>query len=93
MYAILNENDICVMISSTPGLYEKVIETNLDVINKKYVEGEWLDVGIPNEEPDPVLNKLSDIESLLNDSTNSLVIMDALATIYEMLVAQSGGAE
>jgi len=82
MYAILDENDICVLIASDPGFHENVVETGLDVLHKKYVEGEFIDIGLKSED-NTVLDKLSSIESLLQEPSNILVIMEAIAEQYE----------
>ena len=47
MYAILNEKNICVMLSSTKDGYTNFVETNLNVLGKRYVDGEWVEVPIP----------------------------------------------
>ena len=44
MYAILNERNICVMLSSTKDGYRNFVETNMDVLGKQYIDGEWVDV-------------------------------------------------
>ena len=44
MYAILNERNICVMLSSTKDGYRNFVETNLNVLGKQYVDGDWVDV-------------------------------------------------
>ena len=44
MYAILNERNICVMLSSTKDGYKKFVETNLNVLDKRYVDGDWVDI-------------------------------------------------
>lgn len=44
MYAILNERNICVMLSSTKDGYKKFVETNLDVLGRQYIDGKWVDV-------------------------------------------------
>ena len=44
MYAILNERNICVMLSSTKDGYRNFVETNLNVLGKQYVDGVWVDV-------------------------------------------------
>lgn len=44
MYAILNERNICVMLSSTKDGYKKFVETNLDVLGRQYIDGRWVDV-------------------------------------------------
>lgn len=43
MYAILNERNICVMLSSTKDGYRNFVETNMDVLGKQYIDGEWVD--------------------------------------------------
>ena len=44
MYAILNEKNICVMLSSTKDGYTNFVETNLDVLGRQYIDGKWVDV-------------------------------------------------
>lgn len=44
MYAILNEKNICVMLSSTKDGYTNFVKTNLDVLGRQYIDGEWVDV-------------------------------------------------
>ena len=44
MYAILNERNICVMLSSTKDGYTNFVETNLDVLGRQYIDGKWVDV-------------------------------------------------
>ena len=51
MYAILNERNICVMLSSTKDGYKKFVETNLDVLGRQYIDGKWVDV---QSEPTPL---------------------------------------
>ena len=47
MYAILNEENVCVILSSTKDGYTNFVETNLNVLGKRYVDGEWVEVPIP----------------------------------------------
>ena len=44
MYAILNEKNICVILSSTKDGYTNFVETNLDVLGRQYIDGRWVDV-------------------------------------------------
>ena len=44
MYAILNEKNICVMLSSTKDGYTNFVETNVDVLGRQYIDGKWVDV-------------------------------------------------
>ena len=44
MYAILNEKNICVMLSSPKDGYTNFVETNLDVLGRQYIDGKWVDV-------------------------------------------------
>lgn len=44
MYAILNEKNICVMLSSTKDGYTNFVETNLDVLGRQYIDGKWVDI-------------------------------------------------
>ena len=44
MYAILNEENVCVILSSTKDGYTNFVETNLNVLGKRYVDGDWMDV-------------------------------------------------
>lgn len=47
MYAVLNEANICVAMSSRKDVYDNFVETNLNVLGKRYVDGEWVEVPIP----------------------------------------------
>ncbi|WP_418206027.1 hypothetical protein [Anaerotignum faecicola] len=44
MYAVLNEANICVAMSSRKDVYDNFVETNLNVLGKRYVDGDWMDV-------------------------------------------------
>ena len=41
---ILNEKNICVILSSTKDGYTNFVETNLDVLGRQYIDGRWVDV-------------------------------------------------
>ena len=47
MYAVLNEANICVAMSSRKDVYDNFAETNVDRLGKKYENGEWIEVPIP----------------------------------------------
>ena len=47
MYAVLNEANICVAMSSRKDVYDNFVETNVDRLGKKYENGEWIEVPIP----------------------------------------------
>lgn len=44
MYAVLDEANICVAMSSRKDVYDNFVETNLNVLGKRYVDGDWMDV-------------------------------------------------
>lgn len=44
MYAILNEKNICVMLSSIKDGYTNFVETNLDALGRQYIDGKWVEV-------------------------------------------------
>ena len=44
MYVVLNEANICVAMSSRKDVYDNFVETNLNVLGKRYVDGDWMDV-------------------------------------------------
>ena len=47
MYAVLNEANICVAMSSRKDVYDNFVETNVDRLGKKCENGEWIEVPIP----------------------------------------------
>jgi hypothetical protein len=47
MYAILNNDNVCVMMSVTKDGYGNYVETNVDRLGKKYENGKWIEVPIP----------------------------------------------
>lgn len=71
MYAILNEENICVMLSSTQDGYKKFVETNLNVLGKRYVDGDWVDA-----QPEPT--QLDRIEEQLNALAAESVTVEKL---------------
>ena len=81
-YAQINEENICVGISSLSGevIDEKFIEIesyDLSILGKKYNNGVWEEVPkepIVPEEPQPTNAELKE---------NQLAIMEAIATQYE----------
>ena len=77
MYAILNERNICVMLSSTKDGYRNFVETNMDVLGKQYIDGEWVDA---QSEP----TQLDRIEEQLNAlSAESVTVEKLEAAITE----------
>ena len=67
MYAILNERNICVMLSSTKDGYKKFVETNLDVLGRQYIDGKWVDV---QSEPTPVQQLTETEQAILDTAIN-----------------------
>ena len=71
MYAILNEKNICVMLSSTKDGYRNFVETNLNVLGKQYVDGDWEDL-----QPEPT--QLDRIEETVNALAAESVTVEKL---------------
>ena len=77
MYAILNERNICVMLSSTKDGYRNFVETNMDVLGKQYIDGEWVDVqSEPTPEPQLTETEQAILDSAIN--VDYLVCMNEL---------------
>ena len=74
MYAVLNEANICVAMSSRKDVYDNFVETNVDRLGKKYENGEWIEVPIP-EPP------LSETEQAILDTT---INVDYLVCMKEL---------
>ena len=67
MYAILNERNICVMLSSTKDGYKKFVETNLDVLGRQYIDGKWVDVqSEPTPEPQLTETEQAIVDTAIN---------------------------
>lgn len=50
MYAILDNNNICVAMTRSGKLHNNTIEVTSNVLGKKYVDGEWISVESPSAE-------------------------------------------
>ena len=74
MYAILNEENVCVILSSTKDGYTNFVETNLNVLGKRYVDGEWVE--FPTPEP-----PLSETEQAILDTA---INVDYLVCMKEL---------
>lgn len=66
MYAILDENNVCVMLSSTGKGYDNAIEVYYNVLNKKYVDGKWEECA--TQEP----TQLDRIETFLSNTLEEI---------------------
>lgn len=73
MYAVLNEANICVAMSSRKDVYDNFVETNLNVLGKRYVDGDWMDV---QSEP-----TLTETEQAILDTT---INVDYLVCMKEL---------
>lgn len=77
MYAVLNEANICVAMSSRKDVYDNFVETNLNVLGKRYVDGDWMDI---QSQP----TQLDRIEEQLNAlSAESVTVEKLEAAITE----------
>ena len=74
MYAILNNDNVCVMMSVTKDGYDNYVETNVDSLGKKYDNGEWVE--FPTPEP-----PLSETEQAILDTA---INVDYLVCMKEL---------
>lgn len=74
MYAILNNDNVCVMMSVTKDGYSNYVETNVDSLGKKYDNGEWVE--FPTPEP-----PLSETEQAILDTA---INVDYLVCMKEL---------
>ncbi len=92
-YATINENFTCVGISE---LTETVNDPNMieipsydeSYIHKKYESGEWVDKSI--EPTTPQLAPKTTEERLEEAKQRNLILMDAMATLYEEIQILKG---